>query len=84
MKHKNVGKLFSKRTKCENGCYLSKYTEDYRFPDVDAVLIGDYISPFWLRLSPDGCKLHLQHCVKTKSLMSTNAEKGVMHAMDDI
>ena len=55
--------------------YLPKDTEDYRFPEFDAVLIGVYKSPFWRRLTPEGCKLHLQNCVKLKSVISTNADE---------
>jgi hypothetical protein len=64
------------RIKCEHGHYLSKDTEDYRFPEFDALLIGDNKPPFWRRLIPEGCKLHLQQGVKLKSVISTNTEKN--------
>jgi len=64
------------RIKCEHVHYLSKDTEDYRFAEFDAVLIGDNKPPFWRRLTPEGCKIHLQICVKLKSLISTDADKN--------
>jgi hypothetical protein len=53
-------KIVVYRIKCEHGHYFSKDTEDCLFPKFDAVLIGDNKPPFWRRLTPEVCKLHLQ------------------------